>query len=284
MKTVYALIGAATLAAAVASPAAADYVRLGSVDVSFRADHDTAYTEFGGRLESLRLIASRSDIFCRAIVVQYDNGDRQNVFSGRLDERTPVNVDLAGRARRVSSINFACRSNQYRGGQIYIEGEVGRWRDEWRHDRNWDKRWSGLFGGGMMGPGGSMGGPGGMRGPGGPGGMMGPGGMRGNGGFVSLGTMSFEGRNDRESTFTGFAARHVERLAFRPLETDAQCGSIVATFEDGQKAKLADGRMLRRGQMNFYDLPGYRRNLTKVYMRCRAMGGWRVSIEVFADH
>ncbi len=294
MKTVNTLLGAAVFAAVVAAPAAAEYVRLGSVDVGYRADNDTAYSRFGGRLESLRLIASRSDIFCRAVVVQYENGERQNVFSGRLDERQPVDVDLRGRARKVDSIAFACRSNEFRGGHIYIEGDVGHFRDEWRRDRDWDRLWSGLFGGGR-GPDGPMAGPG-PRGPmGGHGSMSGHGDMgHGDMGmgqgptgdperdFVSLGSMSFEGRNDKESNFAGFAGRHIERLAFRPRETDAQCGSIVATFDGGRKAKLADGRTLQRGRLNFYDLPGDQHNLSKIYLRCHAVNGYQVTIEIFA--
>ena len=294
MKSMNTLLGAVAFAGVLASPAAADYVRLGSVDVGFRADMDTAYTEFGGRLESLRLTASRSDIMCRSVVVQFENGDRQNVFSGRLDERRPVDVDLRGRARRVDSIKFNCRSDEFRGGRVYIEGEVGRFRDEWRNDRNWDRRWSNMFGrddrGSMGGPGrhdrgpwggpgrddrGNMGGP--MGGPGRGGPMGGP--MGGNDWSV-LGTMSFEGRNDKESNFTGWAGRHVERIGLRPIETDAQCMSIVATFDNGDKVKLADGRALERGRVTVYDLPGRRANISKLYMRCRSTQGYRVSIEV----
>ena len=281
MRLVHTLLGAAVMATAFAMPAMADYVRLGSVDVGYRADADTAYSRFGGRLESLRLIASRSDIFCRSVVVQYENGERQNVFSGRLDERRPVDVDLRGRARKVDSIRFTCRSNEFRGGRIFVEGEVGHFRDEWRRDRDWDHTWSGMFGGdrgpGPMGPdrrGGPMGGP--MGGPDRMGGSM------GGGDWVALGSMSFEGRNDSESNFTGWAGRHVERIALRPVETDAQCMSIVATFQNGDKAKLADGRPLERGRVTVYDLPGYQRNVTKLYLRCRSLGGYRVTIEVLA--
>jgi hypothetical protein len=289
MKTVDTLLGAAALAAVFASPAAAEYVRFGSVDVGYRTDMDTAYTEFGGRLESLRLIASRSDIFCRSVVVRYENGERQNVFSGRLDERRPVDVDLRGRARKVDSIRFACRSDEFRGGRVYIEGEVGNYRDEWRRDRNWERRWSNLFGGMMGGPGdmrgpggmrgpGDMRRPGDMRGPGGPGGMRGPGGPMGD--WSVLGTMSFEGRNDKESNFTGWAGRRVERIGLRPIETDARCMSIVATFANGRKVKLADGRPLERGRVTVYDLPGRDSDITKLYMRCRSLEGYRVTIEV----
>jgi hypothetical protein len=273
MKSVNTLLGAVAFAAVIASPAAADFVRLGSVDVGFRADTDTAYTEFGGRLESLRLIASRSDIFCRAVVVQYENGERQNVFSGRLDERQPVMVDLRGRARRVDSIKFNCRSDEFRGGRVFIDGEVGHFRDEWRSDRNWDRRWSNLFGGMMDSRGPDGRGPMGDRSPDGRGPM-------GGGDWSVLGTMSFEGRNDKESNFTGWAGRHVERIGLRPIETDAQCMSIVATFDNGDKVKLADGRPLERGRVAVYDLPGRHANIAKLYMRCRSTQSYHVTIEV----
>lgn len=269
MKVLNSLFGAAVLAAAFAAPAAAEFVRLGTVDVGFRNDVDTAYSQFDGRLESLRFTATRSDIFCRRIVVTYDNGERQNVFSGRLDERNPVSVDLRGRARRIDNIRFVCRSDEFRGGKIHIMGEAGRWRGEW----------GGRFGG--PGPHGGHG-PHDGRGPHdgyGPHGGHGPHDGRG-GDWVTLGVQSFEGRNDRESNFTGFAGRHVDRLAFRPIETDARCMSIVATFASGRKVKLADGRVLERGRLNVYDLPGRDHDITKVYMRCRALGGHRVRIEV----
>ena len=105
----------------------------------------------------------------------------------------------------------------------------------------------------------------------------------GSGDWVSLATQSFEGHNDHESTFTGWAGRHVERLGFRPIDGDARCMSIVATFDDGYKYKIVSGvAMLDRGRMQVYDLPGRRQNITKLYMRCRAVGDYRVAIEVFA--
>ena len=252
------LLAAAMLTIGATASASAEYVRLGSVDVGFRTDHDTAYSRFPGRLESLRFTASRSDIFCRSIVVHYRNGQRQRVFSGRLNERRPVEVDLRGRGRHVERIRFVCRSDEHRGGRIHISGEAGRYRGEWRGHHGF---------GGMMGPGGGHG----------PGGMMGPGGD-----WVRIGRESFEGRNDRENAFAGWGGRHVDRIALRPVERDARCMSIVATFRNGRKAKLADGRVLRQGRMNVYDLPGRERNIERLYLRCRALGGHRVSIEIFA--
>ncbi len=269
MKAVTMALGAATMAAALAAPATANYVRLGNVEVGYRADSDTAYTRFGGRLESLRLVAGRSDIVCRSVTVRFDNGEVQNVFSGRLDERRPVAVDLRGRARRVDSIRFLCRSDERRGGQIFIEGEAGQFRDEWRRDRDWDRSWAQIFGQE----------PGGMRGPDR---MGGPDRIGGDRDWIVLGRQSFEGGNDKESTFTDWKGRHVDRIALRPLESDAQCMSIVATFDSGRKVKLADGRSLERGRIAVYDLPGNARDVSKVYLRCRAVSGYRVTIEILA--
>ena len=281
MKRMATALGAAVMVAAFAVPAAADYVRLGNIEVGYRSDSDTAYARFGGRLEGLRLVAGRSDIFCRSVVVQYDNGERQNVFSGRLDERRPVDVDLRGRARRVNAIHFLCRSDEARGGRIFVEGDAGRYRDEWQRDPEWARLWAPLFGmGAMSGPPdrdamrGPMGGPMGRQDRGGP--------DRGDRDWVALGRQSFEGRNDSESTFADWNGRHVDRIALRPLETDAQCMSIVATLDGGRKVKLADGRTLERGRVTVYDLPGRERDIGKVYLRCRAVNGYRVTIEILA--
>lgn len=99
--------------------------------------------------------------------------------------------------------------------------------------------------------------------------------------WISLGVQSFEGRNDKESTFTGWAGRHIERVGFRPVDGDARCMSIVATMEDGEKIKLVSGSVvMERGRLETFDLPGRHRNVSKLYMRCRALGDWRVQIEV----
>jgi hypothetical protein len=256
------LFMAAAMAIGITAPADAAYVRLGSVDVGYHVDRDTAYTRFGGRMEALRFTASRSDIYCRSIVVRYRGGDTQNVFSGRLDERRPVDVDLRGRARFVDNIRFVCRSQEYRGGKIFISAEVGRYRDEWRHDRDWGRMWSGLFG---------------------PGPGPGPGPSWGHDSeWVSLGRESFEGRNDREGAFAGWAGRRVDRIGLRPLDGDARCLRIVAIFNSGRKATLATDLYLRRGNMQAIDLPGYERNLSRLILRCSAVRDYRVTIEIFA--
>jgi len=252
------LLSAAAITLGLAAPAAADYVRLGSVDVGFHTDLDRAFTRFGGGLVGLRFVAGGSDIHCNDITVHYANGDRQTVFSGHLDEHQPVYADLRGGVRRVDHINFHCRSEQYSGGRIYIEGDPGRFLDEWRHDRDWDRTWAGIFGGG------------GHAGPGAPGGD-----------WILLGREVFVGSNDRDETFAGWAGRRIDHIALRPVEGDARCNRVDARFEDGYNAKLDQDRYLHAGQMSVYDLPGYKHNVVSFYFRCHAIGDGQVTIEVY---
>jgi hypothetical protein len=264
MKRLTLLTMAAAMTMAVSAPALADYVRLGSVDVGYRTDADTAYTRFGGRMESLRLTADRSDVFCRSIRVRYADGDVDNVFHGALREDRPVNVDLRGRRARVDSIRFVCRSNEFRGGKIYIAAEVGRYGDEWRHHRDWDRLWSGIFGMGH-GPGPDM-----HHGP-------------DRDEWITLGRESFEGRNDSESTFAGGWRGHsVDRIALRPLDADARCMRVVVAYENGRKQKVEDAlpRVLQQGRLAVVNLPGRDRDIRSLFLRCRAVGEHRVTIEI----
>jgi hypothetical protein len=262
MKRAALLAMAAAMTVGVSAPALADYVRLGSVEVGYRTDADTAYTRFGGRMESLRLTADRSDIFCRSIRVRYADGRVDNVFRGALREDRPVDVDLRGRRARVDSIRFVCRSDEFRGGKIYIAAEVGRYGDEWRHHRDWDRLWSGIFGMGHPGPGPDMhGGP-------------------GHDEWISLGRESFEGRHDSESTFAGWRGRSVDRIGLRPLDSDAACSRIVATFDSGRRTDLPRSGRMEQGRVTVIDLPGRNRDLRSLTLQCHALGDRRVTIEI----
>lgn len=255
MKPSNLVLGTALMAAVLAMPAEAGYVRLGTVDVSFRADVDTAYSRFGGRLEALRFTATRSDIFCRRIVVTFANGERQQVFSGRLDERNPTIVDLRGRARLINNIRFYCRSNEFRGGKIHIAGETGRYMDEWRRSPDWARFWAPIFG---------------------PGNGFDP------NYWVVLGRESFEGRHDRETDYARWGGRRIERIGLRPVNGDARCSRVVAVFGNGQRINLTHNELLRRGRLRVYDVPGMERNLVRLNMMCRAVGQHQVTIEILA--
>jgi hypothetical protein len=101
--------------------------------------------------------------------------------------------------------------------------------------------------------------------------------------WISLGTESFEGRNDTESTFVeGWRGRHVDRIGLRPLDADARCMRVVVTYESGRKQKLEDflPGVMERDRLAVLDLPGHDRDISKLFLRCRALGEYRVRIEI----
>jgi len=257
MRTKVLALAAMMAAGLSATPALADYVRLGSVEVGYRTDRDTAWSRFGGGMEGLQLTADRSNIFCRNIRVTFRDGSRDDVFSGMLREDRPVNVDLRGGVRRVERIDFTCRSDEFSGGRIYINADVGRFGDEWRRDPLWTSLWASIFGGGR-------------------GGYY----DRTHDDWVSLGRVRFQGRRDRENAFAGWRGRSADRIALRAIDGDARCRRIRAEFGSGRSSDLYGGDFLPRGRAVQLDLPGRDRDLRNLTMRCRAVGDYDVTVEV----
>jgi hypothetical protein len=60
---------------------------------------------------------------------------------------------------------------------------------------------------------------------------------------------------------------------------------VTATFANGSTQNLAihNGDMLRQGEFNSLDLPGDKRNVTSLYMKCRATDARRVTIQIFTS-
>jgi len=102
------------------------------------------------------------------------------------------------------------------------------------------------------------------------------------GDWVPLGRQTFQGGDDRDTTSAGWAGRHVDRIALRPLESDVRCNRVDAHFDNGQSARLDKNRVLQQNEMNVYDLPGDVHNLDSLYMRCHAIGNGLVTVEIFA--
>ncbi|HEX2593375.1 MAG TPA: hypothetical protein VHL34_17870 [Rhizomicrobium sp.] len=254
MKSMKVLAVAAVMTAGMAAPALADYVRLGSVEVGYRADRDSNFVRFGGGLEGLRFTADRSNIYCRNIRVTYRDGGRDNVFNGVLREDRPVNVDLRGGTRRVTRIDFNCRSDEFRGGKIYVNGDVGRYRDEWRRDPYWAGVWGSIFGSAMD---------------------------SAFNDWISLGRERFSGRHDRESTFAGWRGRSVDRIGLKALDDDARCSRVSVRFGNGRTADLRVG-FLQRGRVTVLDIPGRDRDVRSLNLACRAVGDRDVTIEILA--
>lgn len=257
MKRSLLLATTAALTIGVAAPALADYVRLGSVDVGFHNDKDTAWTRFGGGMEGLRLEADGNDVTCRSIVAHFADGSKQDVFSGKLREDRPVTVDLAGGTRRVRDVTFTCRSDERGGAKIYLAADIGRYRGDWMKSPDWALFWSRVFNWGNN-----------------------AGGYDANY-WVSLGNQNFEGRRDRDMTVTGLNGRRVDRLGFRAINDDARCANVRVNFRNGSSANLDVGR-LDQGRVKTVDLPGGVRNVDSVRMTCSAVNKYSVRIEILA--
>jgi hypothetical protein len=251
------LILAALLAGGASAPAMADYVRIGSVDVGFRMDRDSAWSRFGGGMEGLRLIASNSDIACRNIRVTFGDGTQQNVFNGVLQEESPVDVDLRGGVRRVQRIDFACRSDRAEGGKIFLAADVGRYRAEWQRSPEWTTTWSRVF--------------------------TGWNGSSDPNSWVSLGRQRFEGR-EVESSFAGLNGRSVDRIGLRAVNADAHCARVRVTFGNGNTRELDVSQLghMEQGRVYRIDLPGGERNIVRLAMVCRPVGAPGVAVEILA--
>ncbi len=258
MKTRIALLGA-LFTACMAGSALADWDTLGRVEVGPRPDRDRL-NSFGlaGPVDQLQLRADRNDVNCRSVEATFDRGGKRNVFSGRLNEDRPVNVDLPGRGRYISRLDFNCRS-EGRPATITVIADVGNNnRNAWMRSPDWQRDWSRVFNWGS----------------------------NAVNNWQMVGSESFDGRNDSETSYAGWRGMHVDAVALKPLETDARCSRVVARFDNGRRQVLAlhNGDLLRRGEYEKLDLPGDTRNLASLDMRCRAVNGQHVTMQIFTSH
>ena len=61
--------------------------RIGSVDFSFRPDHETEYGNFGGRVERLSFVARNGNVRCNRIMATFNNGRTAKLYRGTLHAR-----------------------------------------------------------------------------------------------------------------------------------------------------------------------------------------------------
>ena len=245
MKTLMASAAVlATALSAAAVPALAEWDRVGTVDFSYRDTTDTQYGNFGGRLQALSLQARNSDVTCRDVTAVFGNGDREEVFHGFLPRGRNVTVDLPGRSRMIRRLDFNCHAMDRGGASIDIAANV-------------DSRETGRFVTGALDA----------------------------SGWIRVATERFDGRRDHEMTFTGWRGRNVDSIALRPLNDDARCRSVAVTFANGERRTLDidNGDILREDRIAMLDLPGIRRDVTRVDMNCHAEHGNMVTMEVLAS-
>lgn len=265
---------AAVLAAGVSVPALAAWDEIGTVSFGWRGDRETQWGNFGGPVERLNFRAERSGVNCRSVRATFRRGNTQEIFRGYIRRGRSVNVDLPGRDRHIRRLDFNCRSDGRREATLRIMADIGRYRGDWRRSPDWNSRWSRMFNWEVD---------------------VNIGDRDGRDGrwddwfdtnqWVSLGRESFEGRGDNEVVFAGgWRGRSVEMLALKPLNGDARCWSVRATFDNGQTRSLNidGGDMLSQGRTYRMDLPGGDRDLRRVSMTCRPVGDRQVTIELFA--
>ena len=262
--------------------------RIGSVDFTFRPDHETAYGNFGGRVERLSFMARNANVRCQRVTATYANGRSSEIYRGSLQQGRSVVVDIPGRSRMIRRIDFDCRSLERRGqARVDIAADIGQYRAEWRRSPDWSNRWSRMFNwdnrDGRVGTGrvgdysvGRYGVGDNDRYVSGP---------LNTSGWVTLSTEVFNGPSDRETTFAGFRGRNVERIALRAVNDDARCRRVTATFADGTRHDLniAEDNYLREDRVYQLDLPGRRSDVARVDLTCHAVHGQRVTMQVMAD-
>ena len=268
MRTTRLMALATVLLSGMAAPALADWDRIGSVDFSFRDNRDTQYGNFGGRVEALALRARNSDVTCRDVTATFGNGSRSEVFHGFLPRGRNVTVDLPGNSRMIRRLDFNCRAMDRNGGTVEIAADVGRYQAEWRRSPDWERTWSRMF-----------------RWDDNRGTDRYVTGQLDTSGWITVGSERFEGRRDHEIAFTGWRGRNVDTIALRPVNDDARCRSVTVTFANGDRTNLNVGNadVLREDRITTFDLPGTRRDVTRVDMNCHAEHGNMVTMEVLAS-
>jgi hypothetical protein len=286
MKKTRLLALAAALCAGAAMPAVAQpaygpfdrpgWDRIGSVDFSFRPDHETEYGNFGGRVQRLSFRARNGTVSCNQITATFNNGRTREIYRGTIRRNRDVVVDLPGQSRLIRRIDFDCRSLAPRVTRVDIAADIGPYRAEWRRSPDWNRVWSRMFNWddnqfANNGYDYRYGGAGSDR--------------LGVAGWTTLGSEVFDGRFDRETTITGLGGRDVERLALRPINNDARCSRVTATFANGMTRELNidGGEVLQEDRFYELDLPGGRRDVTRIDMACHAADGRQVTMMVMAN-
>lgn len=256
-------------------PGPGPWDRIGSVDFSFRPDHEVAYGRFGGRIEALSFRARNGNVMCDSVTATFGNGRTREIYRGPLRRNRDVVVDLPGQRRAIRRIDFQCRSMAPRVTRVDIAADIGQYRAEWRRSPDWNRMWSRMF---NWDDDQFAGGPGlstdrYVTGP------------LNTAGWITVGSEVFDGRFDRETTVAGFAGRGVDRIALRPLNADARCSHVTATFGNGvtRELNIDDREVLEEDRVYELDLPGGDRNVTQIDMACRALNGTQVTMMVMAN-
>ncbi len=236
-----------------ATPAMADWDRVGSVDVDYQLERTSQYGNFGGAVERLQLRAVGSDVACRTIDVRSGKRDRKSLWRGTLREGRAITINIPANARNIRQLDFACRATGRRGAQVEIFADTRGWGSGWRPSLGsgvapvQQPRWN-------------------------------------ENDWIALGAARFSTK-EGETTVDGANGRHFEQVGLRARGSDAQCRAIVIRFTNGEKIALTinGGQPMREGQLYAVELPGWRRNILRLALACNAVGSDYTSIQVYAS-
>lgn len=245
---------AAVLCAGAATPALAEWDSIGSVSITGR-DRDVRNFDLGGPVDRLSLRVEGNSVDCRAVTATFGNGNTRQIFSGRIYENRPTTIDLPGDNRNIRRLAFNCSAGRWRSATIRIAADIGSHRSEWQHNPDFGRMWAHVFNWGS----------------------------NAMNNWRYAGQVRFEGRRDHESAFTGWRGRNTDAIALKPLDASARCSRVTAMFGNGRARDLNvnNGDYMRQGQYYKLDLPGDRRNVTSLNLRCRATDARRVTIQIF---
>lgn len=250
---------AAVISVGAAMPAYAGWTNIGRVDFAYGVDKDVAYGNFGGPATALQLTARGSDVACKYVRATFGNGTTANVFQGMLPQGRGKRVDLPGDRRNITKLAFECRAYVRGGAHIDIEADVDAYRQQWQHNPIWAKLLGSL--------------------------LPAPAPAPDTTNWVPIGTERFVGPVDRNSIFAGWGGHRVTRIALKPLDADAQCKKVSATFGNGntRDLDLNRGGVANRDRLYKIDLPGDVRNIVRLNLVCRAIGAPAVTIQIYGD-
>jgi hypothetical protein len=101
--------------------------------------------------------------------------------------------------------------------------------------------------------------------------------------WVLVNTLEFAGMDDQDGSAAGWAGRNVSMIGLR-ADRATVCARVVAVFGNGERADLTGpgSRFLPAGQFVQFDLPGWRRNIRALNLRCHATRRYRSEVEVYA--
>ena len=100
--------------------------------------------------------------------------------------------------------------------------------------------------------------------------------------WVLVTTASFQGMDDVDGSATGWSGRGVTMVGLR-ADRDTRCGRVVAVFGNGERVDLTGpgARFLPAGEFVRFDIPGWRRNIRYLNLRCHPVRRRRSMVEVY---